>query len=172
MKTPSSALSILYSKRTLKVLRPYADRTFRSRYHHAEGSSGNWHILCPPTSAYCGRSVSVRLLRRGRTERSHSLCIARSLRMGLTSAYAENLCACIKFLGVWNQLRRTSAYDNVLRTFAQRAPDVLPTCISVWQRMQKVVIRRHTQSSYAVMWRPIWDRLNNFLQWDGFFQYL
>ena len=129
----------LYGKRTLKARRPYADGTFRTRYQHAEGSSRNWHILCPPTSAYCGRSVSVRLPRRGRAERSLTMCIACSLRTGRTPAYAENFCACIKFLGVWNELWRTSAYDNVLWTFAQRAPDALPTCISVWQ---KVVIRR------------------------------
>ena len=80
---------------------------------------------------------------RGRAERSHSVCIACSLRTDRTSAYAENFCACIKFLGVRNELRRTSAYDTVLWTLAQPPPDVLPTCISVWQRMTK---SRHTQA--------------------------
>ena len=139
----------LYGKRTLKTRRPYAGRTSRTRYQHAEGSSWNWHILCPPTSAYCGRSVGVRLPCRGRAERSHSVCIACSLRTGRTSAYAENFCACIKFLGVRNELRRTSAYDTVLWTLAQPPPDVLPTCISVWQRMTK---SRHTQA-YAELIR-------------------
>ena len=139
----------LYGKRTLKARRPYADRTFRTRYQHAEGSSWNWHILYPPTSAYCGRSVSVRLPRRGRAERSLHMCIACSLRTGRTPAYVEKFCACIKFLGVRNELRRTSAYDNVLWTFAQRAPNALPTCISVWQRMGK---SRHTQA-YAELIR-------------------
>ena len=156
MKTLTSALSILYGKRTLKTHRPYADRTFRTRYQHAEGSSWNWHILCPPTSAYCRRSVSLRLPCHGRAERSHSVCIACSLRTGRTSAYAENFCACIKFVGVHNELRRTSAYDTVIWTLAQPPPDVLPTCISVWQRMTK---SRHTQA-YAelirwYMWRPL-----------------
>ena len=143
-----------YGKRTLKTRRPYADRTLRTRYQHAEGSSWNWYIFVHQllTSAYCGRSVSVRLPRRGRAERSHSVCIACSLRTGRTSAYADKFCACIKFLGVRNELRRTSAYDTVLWTLAQRPPDVLPTCISVWQCM---TIRRHTQSSYADMWRPL-----------------
>ena len=139
----------LYGKRTLKTRRPYAGRTSRTRYQRAEDSSWNWHILCPTTSAYCGRSVSVRLPCRGRAERSHSVCIACSLRTGRTSAYAENFCACIKFLGVRNELRRTSAYDTVLWTLAQPPPDVLPTCISVWQRMTK---SRHTQA-YAELIR-------------------
>ena len=135
--TLTSALSIFIRKRTLKTRGPYADGTFRTRYQHAEGSSWKWHILCRPTSAYCGRSVSVRLPCRGRAERSHSVCIASSLRTGRTSAYAENFCACIKFLGVRNELRRTSAYDTVLWTLAQPTPDVLPACISVRQRMTK-----------------------------------
>ena len=142
----------LYGKRTLKTRRPCASRTFRTRYQHTEGSSWIWHILFPQTSAYCGRSISVRLPCRGRAERSHSVCIACLLRTGRTSAYAEKFCACIKFLGVRNELRRTSAYDTVIGTLAQPPPDVLPTCISVWQ---KLVIRRYTQSSYADMWRPL-----------------
>ena len=129
---------------TVSVRWKHADRTLRTRYQHAEGSWWNWHILCPPTSAYCGRSVSVRLPRRGRAERSHSVCIACSLRTGCTSAYPDNLCACIKFLGVWNELRHPSAYDNVIWTLPQPSPDVLPTCISIWQHMTK---SRHTQSS-------------------------
>ena len=84
------------------------------------------------------------LPRRGRAERSHSVCIACSLRTGRTSAYAENFCACIKFLGVWNELRRTSAYDNVLWTLAQQSPDV-------HQRMTA----NDKKSSYAVMWRSL-----------------
>ena len=144
-----NANKFLYGKRTLKARRPYADRTFRTQYQHAEGSSWNCHILCPPTSAYCGRSVCVRLPRCGRAECSHSVCIACSLRTGRTSTHAENFCACIKFLGVRNELRRTSAYDNVLWTLAQPPPDVLPTCISVRQRMTK---SRHTQA-YAELIR-------------------
>ena len=83
-------------------------------------------------SAYAYRAADARNVR-----------IACSLRTGRTSAYAENFCACIKFLGVRNELRRTSAYDTVLWTLAQPPPDVLPTCICVWQRMTK---SRHTQA--------------------------
>ena len=145
---------------TLSVRWKHADRTLTERSKLATNTQRarrEIDTFCPPMSAYCGRSVSVRLPCRGRAERSHSVCIACLLRTGRTSAYAENFCACIKFLGVRNELRRTSAYDTVLWTLAQPPPDVLPTCISVWQ---KVVIRRHTQSSYADMWRPLKNRLH------------
>ena len=55
-----------------------------------------------------------------------------------------------QFLVVRNELQRTSAYDNVLWTFAQRSADVLPTCIIVWQQLTK---SRHTQA-YAKLKLP------------------
>ena len=139
----------LYGKRTLKARRPYADRTFRTRYQHTEGSLWNWHILCPPTSAYCGRSVSVRLLCRGRVERSLNVCIACLLRTGHTPpAYAENFCVCIKFSAYGTSSDVKCVWQralNVRSTSSRRAADV----------HQRTTKSRHTQSSYATMWQPL-----------------
>ena len=83
-------------------------------------------------------------------ERSHCVWIAYSLRTGRTSAYAENFCACIKFLGVRSELQRTSAYDTVLWTLAQPLPTCCRRASACDNEWQKVVMRRHTQSFYTL----------------------
>ena len=117
------------------------------------------------TSACCGRSISVRLPCRGRAERSHRLRIACCLRTCRTLAYAENFWACIKLLGVLSELRRTSAYDNVLWTLAQLSPDVHQLTTAYGKKASYAGVRRaHTLycdgHSRSDILRATWCKLN------------
>ena len=128
---------------TVRVRWEHADRTLKKRLRtkcqRADGSAWILHNLCLPKWACSGCSVSLRLAYRGRAERSHSVYITYKLH----KAYTDNFSACIKFLDVRNELRLTSVFNYVRRTLAQRSPDLLSKCISVWQRMPK---RRHVQT--------------------------
>ena len=140
---------------TVSVGWKHADCTLTERSELATNTQGFVEGV-----AYCGRNVSVRLPRRGRAESLHmhtlysvnSVLVAYGTYVGIRRYF----CACINFLDVRNELQRTSAYDNVLWTLARPSPNVLPTCICVWQRMTK---SRHMQT-YAelnrfMVWRPL-----------------
>ena len=107
--------------------------------------------LCRPTSACCGRSVSIRLPRCGCTERLHSVL----------SAYAPYVGIRREFLCMHKISRRTErapTYECLWQCALNARANDLPTCISVRQRMLKI---RHAQAYAKLISLSVTSTLND-----------